>query len=110
MAHVTIDQSKKPRETSVIKRETILSKAYNMALTEGFEKLTRNKMADYIDIPPTSISYYFGSTLKLRDAVMRKAIAGKNLKIIAGGIAVGCRIAKSAPLHLKEEAAKLLYA
>lgn len=104
MQHVSIEQSKNPRESSMAKRDVILEKAYKLAKEQGFEMLTRNKMAEYMGIAPTSITYYFTSPNKVRDIVLRRAIAKKDKNMVIDGLCM------STPAHIKAEAQKLLSA
>ena len=104
MQHVSIDQSKNPRESSVAKRDVILEKAYKLAKEQGFAMLTRNKMAEYMNIAPTSITYYFTSPNKVRDIVLRRAISRGDKDMVIDGLSI------STPASIKVEAQKLLSA
>lgn len=78
-------------------KEKIFDAAYAIAESEGFGALKRNHVAKQAGVANGSVQYYWGSLYTLHDTVVEKAIEEKNYKILAGAIAVGNDVAKSAP-------------
>jgi len=105
----TLDNMKNPYNSTFEKREVLLSKVYKMAQDQGFDTLTRDTIAEYCNCAIGTINYHFHTMEKLRNAVMRKAVASKNLEIMSCGIASRNKVALAAPVELKRQAAELLY-
>src|ERR1700761_7726745 len=91
-------------------KEQILEAAIFIASRQGFQALTRIAVAKRADVAEGTVSYHFKTMSRLHDAVVRCAIEYGNTPILARALADGHRLAKAAPLHLKEEAAKLITA
>ena len=85
-------------------REKILEAAYQMAVRDGFNSLTRDSIAAEAETAKGAVNHHFGTVSVVRDEVMRMAIENEELSIIAQGIALGDTIAKSAPLDVRTKA------
>ncbi len=85
-------------------REKILEAAYQMAVRNGFNTLTRDSIAAEAEIAKGAINHHFGTVSVVRNEVMRIAIEREQLSIIAQGLATDDGIAKSAPLELRTRA------
>lgn len=86
----------------------ILDAAVKLAKRVGFRKLTRDGVADAAKVSPGLVSTRFGGVEKLRDEVMRVAVRDEILPIVADGVANGNRIARRAPVALRERALQSL--
>ncbi len=67
----------------------ILKAALEIAPKRGYSKLTRDEIAERAKVPPSLITYHFGTMLELRRQIMREAVRIKCLPVIAQGLA--CR-------------------
>ena len=86
------------------RREHILSVAMDIAINQGYDALTRERIAEQGSISTGLVSKVFNTMTQLHRAVMRCAIHREELSIIAHGIATGCRIAHGADEVLKRKA------
>ncbi len=89
-------------------REKILEAAYQMAVRDGFNSLTRDSIAAEAETAKGAINHHFGTVSVVRDEVMRMAIQNEELSIIAQGLATDDGIAKTAPLELRQRAISTL--
>ena len=85
-------------------KEHILCTAYDMASRDGFNTLTRDRVAAEASVAMGSVNHHYGTMDALRDAVMRMAIEREDLPVIAQGIAAGHPIAQGAPLDVRTKA------
>lgn len=74
----------------------------------GWGQLTRDAVARNAACSDALVSSYFGTMVNFRRAVMRHAIKGENLAVIAQGLAAGDKTARKAPEPLKAKAIKTL--
>lgn len=98
----------KTRANPALRKDHILTVAVGMAKTEGYNKITRDKIAESAGVSMGLVTRYFGTMNQLKTAVMRRAIKQGIAEIIAQGLANGDDHAKKAPAELKAEAATLL--
>ena len=75
----------------------ILTAALEIAPARGYARLTREDIATRAKVPPSLITYHFGTMPELRRKIMREAVRVKCLPVIAQGIACRDRIALKAP-------------
>lgn len=85
-------------------RDNILEVAFTMAQRDGFGTLTRDGVAAEAGVAMGSINHHWKVMSALRDAVMQRAVEEENLEIIAQGIALGDKIANSAPREIRVKA------
>lgn len=85
-------------------KDNILEVAYVMAQRDGFGSLTRDGVAAEAGVAMGSVNHHWGKMSALREAVMQRAVEEENLEIIAQGIALGDKIANSAPREIRVKA------
>jgi hypothetical protein len=98
----------KTRANPALRKEHILSVAVTMAEAEGYNKITRDKIAESAGVSMGLVTRYFGTMGQLKTAIMRRAVKSGIAVIVAQGLANGDDQAKKAPAELKAEAATLL--
>jgi len=87
------------------RKHEILTAAIKVAARPGgWAKLTREAVAREAECADGLISKYFGTMTNFRRAIMRAAIAGKELSVIAQGLADGDSCAQKATESLKRKA------
>lgn len=69
------------------RQQQILTAALKLAVTHGYENVTREALADRCNVSPALISHYFGTMALLRRAMMGEAITTANLTVLLQGIA-----------------------
>ena len=108
--------SKKEYLKKDARRDQILSAAMDIALTDGYDKLTRDGVADRADVAAGQVNRIFNTMPQLKRAVMRSTIAQlemnptnqRLLLILAAGLSFRETPALNAPLELKQAALNLL--
>lgn len=88
----------------------ILEAAVELAATRGYERITRSEVAAHAGVATGSVNNAFTTMKGLRDAVMRHAVEGSVLAIVAQGLATGHPVARAAPKELKDSALRSLAA
>lgn len=91
-----------------LRKAAIVASAANLARREGYREITRTAVAEEAGVSDGLIYRYFGTMKQLKRAVMRYAIEGEILEIIAQGLAAGDPHAQGAPEELKRAAAASL--
>lgn len=112
---------KKQNKSKDDRREQILKSAFDMAILDGYDSLTRDAVADRAGVASGQINWIFGEVDNLRGEVLSRAIeklSPENIKretfpaelmyVVAKGLAAGHSVAKGAPENIKLEALKLL--
>lgn len=95
----------KKRLLPVDRKEQILNAAIKVAgRPGGWSKLTRDAVAKEAGCAEGLPSKYFGTMISFRRAIMRAAIQGWNLSVIAQGLAAGDKVAMKAEEELKRKA------
>lgn len=89
-------------------RDLILEAAFQIATSQGYDALRRDKVANRAGVATGSVSHHFKDMDGLRTAVMQEAVNKRNLNIIAMGLAQSHPVAMSAPAELKREALETL--
>lgn len=91
------------------KRKTqILAAAMVEAKQHGYTNVTREQIAQRAECASGLVSFYFGTMVDLKRAIMSEAIRTRELRIVAQGIADGHPKAKRAPEELRHAALKHL--
>jgi len=98
----------KTRANPELRKAHILNVAVSMAMVAGYNKITRDKIAEGAGVSMGLVTRYFGTMGQLKTAIMRRAVKQGIAEIIAQGLANGDDHAKRAPAELKAEAATLL--
>ncbi len=86
----------------------ILAAALELAPRVGYQRLTRDAVADRLSIPSSLIPYHMGTMAEFRRKVMREAVRVECLAVIAQGIAACDRYALKAPAELRARALQSL--
>ena len=108
--------SKKEYLKQDVRRDQILSAAMDIALTEGYERLTRDGVAVKANVASGQVNRIFNTMPQLKRAVMRSTVSmlGKNptderlLLILATGLSLRETSALNAPKEVKQAALNLL--
>ena len=87
-----------------VRRDQILNAAIHVATVDGFDNMTRDKIALQADVATGLVNHAFNTMTQLRRAVMRAAVNRELLSIIACGLASGDSVAHDAPEWLKRKA------
>ena len=98
----------KTRADPVLRKNHILAVAVALAKSEGYNKITRDRVATGAGVSMGLVTRYFGTMGQLRTAIMRRAVKQGIAEIVAQGLANGDDHALKADLGLKEKAASLL--
>lgn len=98
----------KQRVQKDIRKDHILKVATKLAEKRGYIWITRDELAKAAEVSPSLITFHFHSIKALRDELMKKAVAEKNLKIIWQGLANSNGIALRAPIKIKKAALRQL--
>ncbi len=87
-----------------VRRDQILTAAIDMALSTGYNSLTRDGIAKQAGVASGQVNHKFNTMTQLRRNVMRAAVSRELLPIIASGLAMGDVHAQKAPQWLQEKA------
>jgi len=90
------------------RRDAIMAVAVDLARVNGYNKITRDAIADQAGVSMGLVTRYFGTMNQLRRAIMRHAIDGGVVEIVAQGLAIGDEHAKKASPELKQQASNFL--
>jgi AcrR family transcriptional regulator len=82
----------------------ILGAALDVAAKVGYQRVTRQEVADRIGIPSSLIPYHMGTMVEFRRQIMREAVRVECLPVIAQGLAHRDRHAMKAPDELRARA------
>lgn len=82
----------------------VLEAAIALAQERGYDKITRSGVATTAGVAVGCVNGAFGTMDGLKAEVMRQAVAGEMLDIVAQGLADGNDIARNADPLLKERA------
>lgn len=83
---------------------SIISCAMQLANLHGFGRVTRNMIADRMQIATGSVSYHMKNMRKLERAMVERAIETNNLKVLGQAIAAKHPATKDVPAELKRAA------
>jgi AcrR family transcriptional regulator len=96
----------KTRANPALRKDNILDAAVRLARVTGYNKITRDKIAESAGVSTGLVTRYFGTMAQLKTAIMRRAVKQGIAQIIAQGLVNGDDHAKRAPAEL--EAAAIL--
>lgn len=82
----------------------ILAEAVRASDIYGYANVTRQMIADALNLAPGLVSHYFGTMDDLRAAVMREAVSRELLRIVAQGVINKHPVAQRARRDLKTRA------
>ena len=94
----------KKRLSPKVRRESILIAALDLAKTHGYNRITRDAIAEHAGVSMGLVTRYFHTMQQLRRTLMRAAIKSEILEIVAQGLASNDVYAQNAPDELKERA------
>lgn len=86
----------------------ILAAALAIAPRKGYARITREEIAERAKVPPSLITYHFGTMPELRRDIMREAVRVECLPVIAQGLAAKDRHAMKAPEEIRTRAIESL--
>ncbi len=87
-----------------VRKNQILEAGLELAREHGYQKVSREKIADKIGCSVGTITHRCGTMDAFRRSLMRLAVAREDLKVIAQGLVAGDRFAKAASDELKKRA------
>lgn len=91
-----------------LREERILNAAIELAEADGYQWITRDRVAERAGVSTGTVSNTFGSIVELKRAVLRAAIERRNLRIVGQGLADEHPIVMGAPEALRRETAAYL--
>lgn len=86
------------------RRAQILTAALKLSAMNGYQRVTRDAVGQAIGIAPSLISHLFGTMPDFRRDIMRAAVRGRNLAVVAQGLAAQDPHARKAPQDLIDQA------
>lgn len=98
----------KSRTNPALRRDQILNVAIKMAKSIGYNKVTRDGLAESAGISTGLVNNYFGTMPQLKRAIMRTAVAKGIPEIIAQGLANNDKHAMKASPELRAAAGKII--
>lgn len=98
----------KSRVPAAMRKEHILGVAIELAIRDGYNKITRDGIAEAAGVSMGLVTKYFGTMIQLKRDVIRAAIKQEIPEIIAQGLANGDDRARKASAELKAKAATIL--
>lgn len=70
------------------RREQILAEALRVASVKGYNRITRDDIAEGLGIPASLVCYHLGPASRIREEVMREAVRVGCAPVIAQGLAM----------------------
>ena len=98
----------KSRVNPSLRRDQLLQASVEISRKTGYDKITRDGIAQYADVSVGLVTRYFGTMKQLKRDVMRFAVNNDIVEIVAQGLADGNRHAKKASPELKKQAAIII--
>lgn len=98
----------KRRVPAVMRREHLLAVAVSLSKDHGYNKITRETIAEKAGVSVSLITKNFGTMNQLKRDIMRVALRKEIPEIIAQGLVNGDKRALKAPADLKAKAATLI--
>lgn len=95
---------KHKRKTADIRKEEIIGAALALVGDGSYKDVQRKDVAEAVGVSPAAISHHFSTKGQMQRAMMRKAIADKNLVVLAQGLVAKDDQAVKAPDALRREA------
>lgn len=83
------------------RRAQILAAAIEEAKAEGYQWITRDRVAARAGLSNGMVNRHFSTMVQLKRAVMREAVRLEILPLVAQGLADGNQHAKAAPERVK---------
>lgn len=89
-------------------RNKILETAIKLAIREGYENVRRKKLAVMAHVAGGSVNRHFGTMSKLRDEVVRAAIAQNLYPVIAQALVAKHPLTENLSAEVKRQAARYI--
>lgn len=105
-----MEQERRKRKQPEIRTQELLRAAVQLARTDGYQRITREAIAEHAGVSPGLVSVRLGTMPAMRRSVMRAAIADEVLEVIGQGLAARDPHALKAPDDLKRRALELMIA
>lgn len=86
------------------RRAAILAVALPLAVKHGYASLSLRQVADAAGVTHPNVLHHFGTMAEFRTALMRQAIAERNLRVLAQGLAAKDKTARRAPEAMRKAA------
>ena len=96
----------KTRANPALRKDHILTVAVGMAKTEGYNKITRDKIAESAGVSMGLVTRYFGTMVQLRRDIVRMAVRNEVLEVVAQAVISNDPHVKKIDTDLKERALK----
>lgn len=93
-----------PRIRPTTQREDLIAAALAVARRDGYATMTREAIASEAGCSTGQVTTVLGTMPQLRRAVMRAAVARRDLQVIAQGIVAKDAHVRAAPLELRQRA------
>ena len=100
--------TRQTRLDAAARRDEILRAGLQLAVSKGYDRVTRDDIAAVVGIVPTAVQYHYSTMAKLRRDLMRHAVQSRCLAVIAQGLAARDPRAQAAPDALKRQALEAL--
>jgi AcrR family transcriptional regulator len=100
-------QTRKKPEVRVAE---ILAAALTLASRTHYTSVTREQIAKAAGVSPAAVQYHFKTMAQLRGKLMRAAVKGEHLAVIAQGLLAGDSHARKASPELRARAADTISA
>lgn len=91
------------REHPQHRRSQVLDAAIELAITGGYQTITREKVAETANISEALVNWYFTTMDQLKELVVQTAIQREILPIIAQGISVGDKHTSTISKELRQK-------
>lgn len=98
------------RRATLDRSEHVFKCAVKLMERHGYDRVSRELIAESAACSPALVNVYFGTMSKLRSEVLRHAVRESNLTLLAQGIVSRHRVALAAPAALKARAIQSLSA
>jgi len=108
VADTTIHPVIKLRADPALRKDHILNSAIVIAMEKGYNKITRDDVAETAGVSMGLITYYFETMNQLKRDIMRTAVKRGIVEIVAQGLTNKDRHALKASKELKTKAAHLI--
>ena len=92
------------RRDSKVRRGNVVAAALELAVELHYNRVTRLMVAGRLEVPVGEVRKLFSTTLALRTAVVRAAIAKRNLVVVGQALHNGHPLAEKAPEALRSAA------
>jgi AcrR family transcriptional regulator len=86
------------------RKSQMIQAAFDIAIKDGFHKITRGGVAGRCSCATSLVTHYFGSTEALAEKVMEKALLEQVWPVVASGIVLDHPVTRSLSPELRQQA------